>query len=50
MAVKYTNIVYFKALQNFPIWDFWYENKPSGNPALERTRPLQSPGNGKNNL
>jgi hypothetical protein len=33
MAIKYINIFQSKALQNFPKWDFWFENKPSGNPG-----------------
>jgi hypothetical protein len=23
-----------RTLKVFPIWDFWFENKPSGNPVL----------------
>jgi hypothetical protein len=33
MVIKYTNIFRCKTLQNLPILDFWFENKPSGNPA-----------------
>jgi hypothetical protein len=28
------NIVHYKTLDFYPSWDFWFENKPSGNPAL----------------
>jgi hypothetical protein len=31
--IKYTNIFHCKTLQNYPNLDFWFENKPSGNPA-----------------
>jgi hypothetical protein len=34
MAIKYTNIFHFKALQNLHNLEFWFENKPSGNPGL----------------
>jgi hypothetical protein len=36
MPIKYTNILNSKALQNliYPNWDFWFENKPSGNPDV----------------
>jgi hypothetical protein len=33
VSIKYTNIFQCKTLQNFPNLDFWFENKPSGNPA-----------------
>jgi hypothetical protein len=33
MAIKYLNIFQTKAHQNNPNWDFWFVNKPSGNPA-----------------
>jgi hypothetical protein len=33
MAIKYINTFQSKALQKFThIGDFWFENKPSGNP------------------
>jgi hypothetical protein len=35
MAIKYSNIFYFKPSKIYPIWDFWFENIPSGNPATE---------------
>jgi hypothetical protein len=35
MAIKYINIFHTKALKNYPNRDFWFENKPSGNPATE---------------
>jgi hypothetical protein len=30
MSVKYTNIFHCKTHQNLPIFDFWFENIPSG--------------------
>jgi hypothetical protein len=36
--MKYYNILHSKALQNIPILDFWFENKPSGNPAAKLDR------------
>jgi hypothetical protein len=33
MAMKYTNIFHSKAFQNLKNRDFWYANKPSGNPG-----------------
>jgi hypothetical protein len=43
MVIKYNNIYHSKALQNLPeIWDFWFENKPSGNPALSCPREIES--------
>jgi hypothetical protein len=32
-AKIYTNIFLSKALHKYPIWYFWYENLPSGNPG-----------------
>jgi hypothetical protein len=32
--LNYINISQYKALKNCPKWDFWFENKPSGNPGL----------------
>jgi hypothetical protein len=34
MAVQYTNIFHSKVPKIYPYCDFWFENKPSGNPAL----------------
>jgi hypothetical protein len=34
MAIKYTYLFYSKALQNVPIWDYWYGKIPSGNPGF----------------
>jgi hypothetical protein len=36
MAVNYSkwtcsNLLHFLALENYPNWEFWYENIPSGN-------------------
>jgi hypothetical protein len=33
MAVKYANTFDCKTPKIYPTWDFWSENKPSGNPA-----------------
>jgi hypothetical protein len=45
MVIKYHNIFHSKALQIYPNRDFWFENKPSGNP-LRLCRKFQpaSPG------
>jgi hypothetical protein len=32
MTKKHTNIHHSKALKIYPNWDFWFENKSSGNP------------------
>jgi hypothetical protein len=34
MDIKCFNIFQSRAINNYPNWDFWLENKPSGNPAL----------------
>jgi hypothetical protein len=34
MTIKYTKNIQSKAPKIYPNWDFWFENKPSGNPAL----------------
>jgi hypothetical protein len=36
MDIKYTNIVHCETLQNYPNWDFGFENMPSGNPDSEQ--------------
>jgi hypothetical protein len=37
MVIKYIHTCQSKALQKiYPNWDFWFENKPSGNPARDR--------------
>jgi hypothetical protein len=33
MAIKYINI--FQSQKNYPNGDFWFENKPSGNPVAD---------------
>jgi hypothetical protein len=33
MVIKYINIFQSNALKIYPNSDFWFENKPSGNPA-----------------
>jgi hypothetical protein len=35
MVIKYTKIFHSKTLQNLPKFGFWFENKPSGNPAFD---------------
>jgi hypothetical protein len=35
MAIKYSIVFESKDLQNLPKWDFWFENKPSGNPGWQ---------------
>jgi hypothetical protein len=35
MVIKYSNIYHSKDLQIYINWDFWFENKPSGNPDGE---------------
>jgi hypothetical protein len=35
MTIKYTSIFHYKALQIYPNWDFWLENKPSGSPGFD---------------
>jgi hypothetical protein len=42
MASKYTKIFYSRPSKINPNWDFWYENKPSGNPGL-RLPPSRQP-------
>jgi hypothetical protein len=34
MDIKYTTIFHCKTLPNLPKWDLWFENMPSGNPAI----------------
>jgi hypothetical protein len=33
MSIKYINISKPRPSKIYPNWDFWFENKPSGNPA-----------------
>jgi hypothetical protein len=33
VSIKYTHIFYCKTPQIYPNLDFWFENKPSGNPV-----------------
>jgi hypothetical protein len=43
MAIKYTYThfpIYKGPSKVYPKWDFWFENKPSGNPALTLGSPL----------
>jgi hypothetical protein len=39
MAIKYTNIFTERPSKMCPNYDFWSENKPSGNPALVLPAP-----------
>jgi hypothetical protein len=34
MGIKYITIVHLRPSNVYPSWDFWFENKPSGNPDL----------------
>jgi hypothetical protein len=36
VSIKYTKIFHCKTPQNLPEFDFWFENKPSGNPATNK--------------
>jgi hypothetical protein len=38
MVIKYINIFQSKALKEYPSWDFWFENIPSGNPGPKRKK------------
>jgi hypothetical protein len=40
MVTKYNNFFHSKALQIYPNWYFWFENKPSGNPALNANKHI----------
>jgi hypothetical protein len=43
MTIKYTTIFHPKASKIYPNLGFWFENKPSGNPAFSfsgTTKPL----------
>jgi hypothetical protein len=33
MIIKITTFFIPRASKFYPKWDFWFENKPSGNPA-----------------
>jgi hypothetical protein len=37
MIIKYNNILHSKALQILPKLVIWFENKPSGNPGLNKS-------------
>jgi hypothetical protein len=44
MAIKYNNILFFslpRATKIYPNWDFGFENKPSGNPATDKSHISQ---------
>jgi hypothetical protein len=39
MTIKYTSIFYIPRLSKiYQNWDFWFENKPSGNPARKQSQ------------
>jgi hypothetical protein len=40
MAVNIPTLSITRPSKIYPNWDFWFENIPSGNPVLERTRNL----------
>jgi hypothetical protein len=40
MGIKYTTTFHSKANKNFPNWNFWFENIPSGNPAFKFCSPF----------
>jgi hypothetical protein len=42
MTLKYINIFPSKALQNLPTFGFWFEKKPSGNPAPNAARNIRT--------
>jgi hypothetical protein len=47
MTIKYIQIFQSEALKFFPILAFWFENKPSGNPATNHNsqeREKHDPG------
>jgi hypothetical protein len=35
MVIKYSRFSITRPSKIYPNWDFWFENKPSGNPDLE---------------
>jgi hypothetical protein len=38
MVIKYTKIFHTRPSKIYPNWDFWFENKPSGNPDQQLQR------------
>jgi hypothetical protein len=40
MVIKYTKIFHSKTLKIYSNWDFWFENKPSGNPVFQSEKKL----------
>jgi hypothetical protein len=49
MAIKYINISNLRPSKIYPNLDFWFGNKPSGNPAIEirqkrELKPISSRG------
>jgi hypothetical protein len=41
MTIKCTNILNSKASKIYPNWEFWFENKPSGNPGTRQSSARQ---------
>jgi hypothetical protein len=39
VTIKYTNILHCRTIKIYPNLDFWFENKPSGNPAWQSYEP-----------
>jgi hypothetical protein len=35
ITLKYTSLSILRPSKIYQNWDFWFENKPSGNPALK---------------
>jgi hypothetical protein len=42
MTITYTSIFHSKASKIYPNWDFWFENKPSDNPAENAAKIKQT--------
>jgi hypothetical protein len=38
MAIKYINFCNLRPPKIYPNWDFWFENKPSGNPGVNANK------------
>jgi hypothetical protein len=50
MALKYTNISHIMPSKICPNLDFWFEKKPSGNPARQLIAFRQKPLEDENNM
>jgi hypothetical protein len=40
MAIKYSHSSHLWPSKIYPKWDFWFENKPSGNPAVKASNDI----------